>query len=76
VLSELHERGAGSRIRLRLSALWYATPGPKLRALKFLRLQFAEIMIGIYRYNGRFFTTRPSRIELAQGGPQRRTVAA
>ena len=25
-------------------------------------------MIGIYRYNGRFFTTRPSRIELAQGG--------
>jgi hypothetical protein len=35
VLPGLHERGAGSRIRLGLSsALWYATPRPKLRALK------------------------------------------
>jgi len=39
----------------------------RLRAF-FYAFQFAEIMIGIYRYNGRFFTTRPSRIELAQGG--------
>ena len=35
MLSELHQRGAGSRIRLSLSVLRYATPGPKLRALKF-----------------------------------------
>jgi hypothetical protein len=43
----LHERGAGSRIRLGLSsALWHATPRAKLHALK-LRPQFTEIMRGI-----------------------------
>src|SRR5258707_11970769 len=36
VLPGLHERGAGSRIRLGLlSALWHATPPAKPRAFKF-----------------------------------------
>jgi hypothetical protein len=36
VLPGLHERGAGSRIRLGLlSALWHATPRAKLQAFKF-----------------------------------------
>jgi hypothetical protein len=58
------------RGKVRRRAQLHARKGSHLRALKFLRLQFAKIMIGIYRYNGRFFTTRPSRIELAQGGLQ------